>query len=127
MWTAVVLSVFAELFEAAWQRADTLKDALSNSYVYYKKSVFIFLAMHLGYLVTLFVSLKFNLLNWPIIAILAFKTMDIFFKLDMVRRLFGDKELSLEMSSMLESPIPKWYFLAGVFTYPYFIYMAFRV
>ncbi len=127
MWTAVTFSIFAELFEAAWQRADTLRGALENSYKYFNKSVFLFLVMHTGYLATLFISLYYNLLNWPIVGILAFKTMDIFFKMDMMGRLYGNKEMSPQMSAMLDTAIPKWYYLAGAVTYPYFVLVAFEI
>jgi len=124
MWIFVALSVFAELFEAAWQQADTLRGALENGWRYYQKSIFLFLLMHPGYWLTLFISLYYDLLNWPIIAILAFKTLDIFFKIDMIGRLHGRAELTLEMKAMLSTPIPRWYFLAGVMVYPWFLYVA---
>jgi hypothetical protein len=127
MWTAVVLSIVAELFEALWQHADTLQGALERSYRYFRTSIFLLLVMHTGYLATLFVSLRYDLLNWPIIGILAFKTMDIFFKLDMIRRIWIVREIDAQMEAMLTASIPRWYFLAGVVTYPYFIYWAFRI
>jgi len=127
VWIVIGLSVFAELFEAAWQQADTLRGAIENGYRYYQRSIFLFLVMHAGYVLTLFVSLYYNLLNWPIIGILAFKTLDIFFKLDMIGRLHGHRELTPEMEAMLVTPIPRWYFLAGVMAYPWFMYVAFDV
>jgi hypothetical protein len=127
MWTAVALSIVAELFEAWWQRADTLKGALERSYYYFRTSIFLLLVMHTGYLATLFISLRYNLLNWPIVGILAFKTMDIFFKLDMIRRIWIVREIDVQMEAMLSTTIPRWYFLVGVVTYPYFIYWAFRI
>ena len=127
MWTVIALSVADELFEAAWRRADTLRGALERSHYYYRKSIFILLLMHTGYLATLFISLRYGILNWPIIGILAFKTMDIFFKLDMIRRIWTTREIDATMEAMLSAAIPRWYFLAGVVTYPYFIYWAFRI
>jgi hypothetical protein len=127
MWTAVALSIIAELFEAWWQRADTLKGALERSYYYFRTSIFLLLVMHAGYLATLFISLRYNLLNWPIVGILAFKTMDIFFKLDMIRRIWIVRKIDAQMEAMLAAAIPRWYFLVGVVTYPYFIYWAFRI
>jgi len=127
MWTAVALSVFAELFEIMWQKSDTLRGILKRADKYFSRSIFVFLAMHTGYVATLFISLAYNLVNWPIIGILAFKTMDIFFKLDLLSRLHGDKEMPLQMVPMLDAPIPGWYFLSSILVYPYFIYMAFKV
>ena len=124
MWIFVALSFFAELFEAAWQQADTLRGAIENGRRYYHRSVFLFLLMHPGYWLTLFISLYYDLLSWPIIAILSFKTLDIFFKIDMIGRLDGRLEPAYEMEAMLDTPIPRWYFLAGAFTYPWFVYVA---
>ncbi len=121
------MSVIAEIFEAAWQRADTLKGAIEKGYRYYSKSIFVYLAMHLGYLATIFIALRYNLLNWPIIGILAFKSLDIFFKIEMISRIYGKGRLDPQMEAMLNAPIPKWYFFSGVFVYPYFVYMAFHV
>ncbi len=127
MWIAVFMQLAAELFEAAWQKADTLRGAMENANRYFSKSVFLFLSMHTGYLATLFISLYYDLLNWPIIGILAFKTMDIFFKMDIISRLYGDKEVLPQISAMLDTTIPKWYYLTGAVTYPYFVYIAFEI
>jgi len=121
----VLLSVVAELFEAAWQRADTLEGVVEKAWRYYRRSVFLFLAMHTGYLYTLYISLRYDLLNWPIIGILAFKSLDIFFKIELIGRLHGRAPLRPPMREMLQTPIPAWYFLAGAVSYPYFIYLAF--
>ncbi len=123
-WVFVVLSVLAELFEAAWQQADTLGGALENGRRYYRRSVFLFLAMHPGYWLVLFISLYYDLLTWPIIAMLAFKTLDIFFKFDMIGRMEGRGERTPAMEAMLTAPIPRWYFLAGAAAYPWFVYVA---
>ncbi len=128
LWIAVALSVAAELVEAAWQRADTLRGVIENGWKYYQRSVFLFLAMHTGYLYTLYLSLRYDVLNWPIVGILAFKSLDIFFKIDLIGRLHGKGEaLPADMAVMLDTPIPSWYFLAGAVTYPYFVYVALTV
>jgi len=124
VWVFVVLMVIAELFEAAWQQADTLRGAIEKGRRYYHRSVFLFLMMHPGYWLTLFVSLYYDVLNWPIIAVLAFKTLDMFFKMDLIGRLDGRGSMTPEMEAMLATPIPRWYFLAGVMAYPWLIYAA---
>jgi len=123
-WVFVALMVVAELFEAAWQQADTLGGAIERGRRYYQRSVFLFLLMHPGYWLTLFVSLYYDVLNWPIIAILAFKTLDMFFKMDLIGRLDGRGGMSPEMEAMLATPIPRWYFLAGAMAYPWLLYAA---
>ena len=128
LWTAIILSVGAELFEAAWQQAETLRGVVANGWRYYRRSVFFFFAMHTGYLYPLYLSLRYDLLNWPIVGILVFKSLDIFFKIDLIGRLHGDGEvLPADMVVMLDTPIPRWYFLTGAVIYPYFIYLALTV
>ena len=128
LWMAVALSVVAELFEAAWQRAESLRGVIDKGWRYYRRSIFVFLAMHTGYLYTLYLSLRYDLLNWPIIGILAFKSLDIFFKIDLIRRLHGKGEaLPADMAAMVDASIPGWYFLTGAVTYPYFVYLALTI
>jgi len=125
LWMVVALSVAVELFEAGWQRADTLRGVVANGWRYYRRSVFLFLAMHTGYLYVLYLSLRYDLLNWPIVGMLVFKSLDIFFKIDLIGRLHGDGgALPAEMEAMLDAQIPAWYFLMGAVTYPYFVYVA---
>lgn len=125
LWTVVALSVAVELFEAAWQRADTLRGVIANGWQYYRRSVFLFLLMHTGYLYTLYLSLRFDVLSWPIVGMLVFKSLDIFFKIDLIGRLHGKRDaLPADMAAILDDPIPQWYFLAGALTYPWFVYMA---
>jgi len=123
-WGMVGILVAAELFEAYWQQADTLRGALEKGWHYYRRSVFLFLMMHPGYWLTLFVSIYYDVLNWPIIAVLTLKTLDIFFKIEMMRQLFGGAGMSHETEAMLATPIPRWYFLAGAMAYPWLIYVA---
>jgi len=80
--------------------------------------------MHIGYLYTLYISLAFNLLNWPIFFILLLKSMDIFMKIHLVQKVFIRQEADDGFILMLESPTPWWYYLIGVLTYPWLLYMA---
>ncbi len=122
----VAISIGAELFEAAWQRADSMRGVIENGWRLYRRSVFLFLAMHTGYVYVLFISLRYDVLNGPIIGMLAFKTLDIFFKLELIGYFRGKKRAGAEVQAMLESSIPSWYMFAGVLTYPWFVYWALK-
>ena len=124
MWKLVLLCVVLELFEAYWQRASTLMGSLAKSYYFYNKSIFLLLFMHIGYLYTLYISLAFDLLNWPIFFILLLKSMDIFIKIYLVQKVFVRQEADDRLLLVLESPTPWWYYLMGVMTYPWLLYMA---
>ena len=122
----ILLFVMLELFEANWQRSGTLMGSLAKSYYFYRKSIFLLLFMHIGYLYTLYISLALDLLNWPIFFILLLKSMDIFMKIRLVQKIFVDKEAEEGLLLMLQSPTPWWYYLMGVATYPWLLYMALR-
>ena len=120
----ILLFVMLELFEANWQRSGTLMGSLAKSYYFYDKSIFLLLFMHIGYLYTLYISLALDLLNWPIFFILLLKSMDIFMKIRLVQKIFVDEEAEEGFLLMLQSPTPWWYYLMGVATYPWLLYMA---
>ncbi len=124
MWKLVLLCMVLELFEAYWQRSNTLMGSLAKSYYFYHKSIFLLLFMHIGYLYTLYISLAFDILNWPIFFILLLKSMDIFMKIHLVQKVFVRQEADDGLLLMLESPTPWWYYLIGVLTYPWLLYMA---
>ncbi len=120
----ILLFIALELLEASWQRASTLMGSLAKSYYFYNKSIFLLLFMHIGYLYTLYISLALDILNWPIFFILLLKTMDIFMKINLVQKVFVRREADDEFILMLESPTPWWYYLIGVATYPWLLFMA---
>ena len=120
----ILLCILLELFEANWQRSNTLMGSLAKSYYFYNKSIFVLLFMHIGYLYTLYISLAFDLLNWPIFFILLLKSMDIFMKIHLVQKIFVRKDVEDSFILMLESPTPRWYYLMGVVTYPWLLALA---
>jgi len=120
----ILLFVMIELLEASWQRSDTLMGTLAKSYYFYNKSIFVLLLMHIGYLYTLYISLAFDLLNWPIFFILLLKSMDIFMKIHLIERVFVRKERDEGLLQVLQSSTPWWYYLMGAVTYPWLLYMA---
>ncbi len=126
VWIVVAISIVAELVEAAWQYAPRMEQTMQKVYALYRRSVFLLLLAHTGYLYLLFVSLYYDLLNWPIVVAIALKTLDIFTKIEMVRRLYVRREAPDEaMEGLLEMEIPLWLWLIGPLTYPWLIYLAF--
>jgi len=124
MWKPIILFVVIEFFEASWQRDDTFLGSLAKGYFFYHKSIFLFLFVHLGYLYTLYISLAFDLLNWPIFFILLLKSMDMFTKIHLYQKLFIDKEVDEGLMLALKTPTPWWCYLLGVVTYPWLLYLA---
>jgi hypothetical protein len=125
LWHLVVLSFLLELVELGWQFAPTMGQVLERVYLLYRRSVFLLLLGHTGYLYLLWLSLRFDLLNWPIVLAIALKTLDIFTKIEMVRKLYVRKEEDRVLGGMLEMEVPLWLWLIGPLTYPWLVWLAF--
>ncbi|WP_457606596.1 hypothetical protein [Nitratifractor sp.] len=126
LWHVVALSLLFEMVEAAWQYSLSFEGTMRKIYALYRRSVFLLLLGHTGYLYLLYVSLRYDLLDWPIVVAIALKTLDIFTKIEMVRRLYVRREPPDEaLSSLLGMEIPLWLWLIGPLTYPWLLYLAF--
>lgn len=121
----VILSFVAEMIELSFQYAPTLGGVLGRLYNYYSRSIFLFLSVHTGYLYILFVALKYDMLNWVMIFIIALKTFDIFTKIEMIKRLYITKEPDQSLLDSMNMSVPFWLALIGPLTYPWLLYVAF--
>ncbi len=116
--------IILELFEAWWQRSDTMLGVLAKSYHYYSRSIFLFLLMHPSFYFVLFVILQTQLLNGWMVAILLLKSVDIFFKIAMMQNIFVKDQVDDMLGSFLEEPLSPWIFLTGVSLYPFLLFYA---
>jgi len=116
--------VIAELFEAYLQRAKTLLGILENLYYYYKKSIFFFFLIQPSFYIILYVILMTGTLNGSMIFLLMLKVFDIFYKIEMIKKIFIEQVVSIEMLEMLEWNIPSYFFLIGVLMYPPLLFYA---
>lgn len=122
LFTAILL--LAELFEAFIQRSQTLLGVLAKLYTYYVKSIFLFFLIHPGFYFVLFVVLLTGVFNLGMVFLLAIKIFDIFYKLELIKKVFIEREVSREMAQMLEWKIPPLFFLMGTGMYPLLFYYA---
>ena len=122
--TLTILLVFAELFEAYMQRAQTLLGVLQNLYHYYTKNIFLFFLVQPGFYVLLLIVLLSGILNASMIFLLALKVFDIFYKMELIKKVFIEKEVSAEVGQMLEWKMPRYFFLMGVMMYPPMLFYA---
>jgi hypothetical protein len=118
-----ILVVF-ELFEATMQRADTLYGVIEKLNVWYQKSIFTFFLIHPSFYFVLFVAIVTDVLNIYMILILAFKTFDLFYKIELIKTIFIKQKVPADLSAMLEWQIPSWFFLIGVTLYPPLLFYA---
>ncbi len=122
--TLTLLLLIAELFEAYIQRAETLFGVLQKLYVYYEKSIFLFFLVQPGFYIILFTVLFTGVLNISMIFLIALKIFDMFYKLELIKKVFIEREVSSEIAQMLEWKIPSWFFFMGVATYPPLLFYA---
>jgi len=116
--------VLAELFEAYIQRAPTLLGVLEKLYAYYQKSIFLFFLIQPGFYVLLFIVLMTGVLNISMVFLLAIKVFDMFYKLELIKKVFIKKEVSVEIAHMLEWKMPVYFYLMGVAMYPPLLFYA---
>jgi len=122
--TLIIALVLAELFEAITQRSDTLVDMLKKLYSYYGKSIFLFFIMQPSFYVILFASLSTGVLNVSMVFLLALKIFDMFYKMELIKKVFIEQNVSKELAEMLVWKMPTWFFLIGLSMYPPLLYYA---
>jgi hypothetical protein len=120
----IVTLALLELFEAAMQYAPTLEGVIARLYGYYRRSVFLFLGVHVSFIYILFVVLKTGVFNWTMLSIVALKIFDIFYKIEIIKARYGEKTTPPELESMLTMRLPWWFFLFGATLYPMLLYYA---
>jgi len=116
--------IMLELFEAYMQHAATLYGVIEKLYGWYFKSIFFFFLMHPAFYFILFVVIVTNTLNIYIILLLTLKVFDLFYKLELIKKIFIQQKVSRDLASMLEWKIPSWFFLMGVGLYPPLLFYA---
>lgn len=118
-----ILFILAEVFEMLWQKSPTLLSMLEKIYSYYQKSPYLLYLMHPSYILSLYIFYisQYNL--W-VLLILAVKSIDIIFKVQLIHKHFVLDELNPEMKAMLSLPLHPIMLTMGLMLYPYLLYMA---
>lgn len=119
-----IILLFAELFEAYIQRAQTLFGVLEKLYAYYQKSIFLFFLIQPGFYFIMFIVLLTGVLNVTMVFLLAIKIFDIFYKIELIKKVFIEREVSQEIAQMLEWKMPSMFFLMGAVLYPPLLFYA---
>lgn len=119
-----LLLLLAELFEAYTQRSQTLLGVLEKLFVYYDKSIFLFFLIQPGFYVLLFIIMHTGVLNLSMVFLLSIKIFDMFYKMELIKKVFIEGKISIETAQMLEWKMPSWFFLMGVMMYPPLLFYA---
>jgi hypothetical protein len=113
-----------EMFEAYWQRSDTMYGLLSNVYYYYNKSIFFLFLMHPSFYFVLFILLLTDTINIWIVAILLLKGIDIILKVSFARAIFVYNNLDQDILDITKESINPLLFVIGLGLYPPLLYYA---
>ena len=120
----VAILILLELFEVYMQRSDTLYGVMEKLYAWYSKSIFAFFLIHPAFYFTLFVIIMTDTLNIYMILLLSLKVFDLFYKIELIKKIFIQKNVPSDLAAMLEWKIPQWFFLMGVGLYPPLLFYA---
>jgi len=121
----VFILTLLEFVEIFIQQARTLYGVMQKLYVWYEKSIFLFFLVHPTFYFILFVVISTEVMNGYIVSILVLKIFDLFYKMELMKKIFIKQELSKDLESMLAWKIPFWFFLMGVGLYPPLLFYAF--
>ena len=120
----VVILAMLEFFEVYMQRSETLYGVMEKLYVWYSKSIFAFFLIHPAFYFTLFVAIVTDVMNIYMILLLTLKVFDLFYKIELIKKIFIQQNVPPDLAAMLEWKIPQWFFLMGVGLYPPLLFYA---
>jgi len=113
----IVLMIALEIIEANLQKAPTIGLMVDRLYGYYQKSVFLLFLSHPTLYFVLLVSIATKVFNIYIIIILLIKTVDIFFKIEMIKQRCIEKKVNIELVPILDMPIAPLMSYLGILMY----------
>jgi hypothetical protein len=115
---------FLELFEFNVQKSNTIRGSIEKLYYYYDKSIFLFFLIHPSFYFVIFIVLLSDNLNYQMLFILSFKIFDIFYKLDLIKRVYKTGDISRELDEILDLPISPILYNVSLFAYPAMLYFG---
>lgn len=86
--------IFLELFEASWQKSNTLHGLILYNFTIYKKNIFLYFLLHATFFYTIFISIYLNNFTFWMSSILVIKFLDIVFKISLMKKLSEGLSLS---------------------------------
>ena len=119
-----LILLFAELFEASMQRSQTLLGVLEKLYSYYAKNIFLFFLIQPSFYVVIGIIMFTGVLNFSMVFILALKIFDMFYKMELIKKVYLERQVSQELAEILAWRIPSGFFLMGAGVYPFVLYYA---
>ena len=119
-----LILLLAELFEAYVQRSQTLLGVLEKLYAYYAKNIFLFFFIQPSFYVVIGIIVFTGVLNLSMVFILALKIFDMFYKIELIKKVYIQRQVSQELAQILAWSIPPGFFLLGAGLYPFVLFYA---
>lgn len=110
------LFVALELFEANWQKSDSLYGVIYNNYLIYQKSLFTFFILNPTFFYVLFLTIYLNIDSLLMYAMLIIKFADVAFKITMMKKLSEGQKMEEVMPMNVKMSF--WYRYMNVGIYP---------
>ena len=123
IYTLTLIYILLELFETQWQKADTMMGMLLRMYERYRSNILLFLILHPTFYFTIYLAMATNY-RAEILFVLFIKTFDIATKIILIIQIFEKKEVSMELSQMLITPLHKLMPYIGLIVYVPLVYMG---
>jgi hypothetical protein len=125
LFTLFFILISLELFEATWQKSDTLHGLISNNYAIYRRNILLYFFFHPTFIYTMFIALYLNNFTFWMSSILIIKFLDISFKLNMMKKLSNGSDLN-EVISFNVNMTPLFRYM-NVIIYPVSLIFALKL
>jgi len=83
----IALFVALELFEANWQKSDSLYGVIHNNFLVYQKSLFTFFILNPTFFYVIFLEIYLNTNSLLMYVMMIIKFVDVSFKITMMKKL----------------------------------------
>jgi len=120
----IAILALTEIFEALLQRDSTMFGILNKLYAYYQKSIFLFFLVQPSLYIIFFIILITGIMNISMILLLSLKIFDLFFKLDLIKKIFIQNKIPEELKEMLHYELPLIFQFLGVMVSPPLLFWA---
>lgn len=86
--------IAVEIFESNWQKSETLHGVIYNNYAIYKKNIFLFFLLNLGFIYSIFLVVYLQNNSFLMLSIVGIKFLDISLKLKLMKKI--DENINIE-------------------------------
>ena len=118
------LLILFEIFEASWQRSDTFYGIIENIIKRYKKGQTYFYLSHPAFWFVLYVSIKYNIINFWMVMIVLLKASDIAFKLWIIQNIQKGKSIEEILQIPKDLKISSFMIYINTLVYSFLFYKA---